>query len=54
VAEYNEATKPFVWNADPDRIIAVVKRRHQKLDPNRLDRPYAPRCGQATTSSTNC
>jgi hypothetical protein len=34
VAEYNEATKPFVWNADPDRIIAVVKRRHQKLDPN--------------------
>ena len=24
--------KPFVWTADPDRIIAAVKRGHQTLD----------------------
>ena len=24
--------KPFVWTADPDRIIAAVKRGHQMLD----------------------
>jgi transposase len=34
VAEYNQSTKPFVWTADPDRIIAAVKRGHQKLDSN--------------------
>jgi transposase len=32
VAEYNQATKPFVWTADPDRIIAAVRRGHQTLD----------------------
>jgi hypothetical protein len=32
VAEYNQAAKPFVWTADPDRIIAAVKRGHQRLD----------------------
>jgi hypothetical protein len=24
--------KPFVWTADPDKIIAAVKRGHQVLD----------------------
>ncbi len=32
VAETNENPKSFSWTADPDRIIAAVKRRHQALD----------------------
>ena len=30
--ETNDDPKPFVWTADPDRIIAAVKRGHQVLD----------------------
>jgi hypothetical protein len=32
LAETNEAPKPFTWTADPDKIIAAVKRGHQALD----------------------
>jgi hypothetical protein len=33
VHEYNEASpKPFIWKADPDKIIAAVKRGHQALN----------------------
>lgn len=32
VAETNESPIPFCWTADPDRIIAAVKRGHQALD----------------------
>ena len=32
VAETNVEPKPFVWTADPDKIIAAVKRGHQVLD----------------------
>jgi transposase len=32
VAEQNANPKPFIWTADPDRIIAAVKRGHQTLD----------------------
>ena len=32
LAEHNRAPKPFIWTADPDRIIAAVKRGHQVLD----------------------
>jgi transposase len=32
LAEHNESPKPFVWTADPDKIIAAVKRGHQVLD----------------------
>ena len=32
VAETNQQPKPFVWTADPDRIIAAVRRGHQTLD----------------------
>ena len=32
VAETNHEPKPFVWTADPDKIIAAVKRGHQVLD----------------------
>ncbi len=32
VAEQNDNPKPFVWTADPDRIIAAVRRGHQVLD----------------------
>ena len=32
LAEQNQNPKPFVWTADPDRIIAAVKRGHQVLD----------------------
>ena len=32
LAETNQAPKPFTWTADPDKIIAAVKRGHQVLD----------------------
>ncbi len=32
IAETNDDPKPFVWTADPDKIIAAVKRGHQLLD----------------------
>jgi hypothetical protein len=32
VAQTNRAPKPFTWTADPDKIIAAVKRGHQVLD----------------------
>ena len=32
VAEQNADPKPFTWTADPDKIIAAVKRGHQVLD----------------------
>ena len=32
VAETNAEPKPFVWTADPNKIIAAVKRGHQMLD----------------------
>ena len=32
IAETNDHPKPFVWTADPDKIIAAVRRGHQVLD----------------------
>ena len=32
VADTNRQPKPFLWTADPDQIIAAVRRRHQTLD----------------------
>jgi transposase len=32
LAETNDNPKPFTWTADPDKIIAAVKRGHQVLD----------------------
>jgi len=32
IAETNNNPKPFVWTADPDRIIVAVRRGHQVLD----------------------
>ncbi len=32
LAETNHDPKPFIWTADPDKIIAAVKRGHQMLD----------------------
>ena len=32
IAEQNAEPKPFVWTADPDKIIAAVKRGYQTLD----------------------
>jgi transposase len=32
VAETNASPKPFTWTADPDEIIAAVRRGHQALD----------------------
>jgi transposase len=32
VAETNDDPRPFTWTADPDKIIAAVKRGHQVLD----------------------
>jgi hypothetical protein len=31
-AETNNNPKPFTWTADPDKIIAAVRRGHQVLD----------------------
>jgi len=30
--EHNDEPKPFTWTADPDKIIAAVRRGHQALD----------------------
>jgi len=30
--DHNTKSKPFIWKADPDKIIAAVKRGHQMLD----------------------
>ena len=32
VAETNADPKPFVWTADPKRVLATVKRGHHVLD----------------------
>ena len=32
LVEHNEQSKPFTWTADPDKIIAAVRRGHQALD----------------------
>ena len=32
VAEHNTDPTPFTWTADPDKIIAAVRRGHQVLD----------------------
>ena len=32
IADHNQAPKPFTWTADPDKIIAAVRRGHQALD----------------------
>jgi hypothetical protein len=32
VAEHNTAPMPFTWTADPDKIIAAVRRGHHPLD----------------------
>jgi transposase len=32
LAEHNTDPKPFTWTANPDKIIAAVKRGHQVLD----------------------
>ena len=34
VAENNKNPKPFTWTADPDKMIAAVKRGYQALDSN--------------------
>ena len=37
VREHNAEPKPFTWTADPDKIIAAVKRGHQVFEFNLLD-----------------
>lgn len=32
IKDHNEEPRPFVWKADPDEIIAAVRRRHQMLE----------------------
>ncbi|MGA8447852.1 MAG: IS630 family transposase, partial [Roseiarcus sp.] len=29
--EHNQQSQPFTWTADPDKIIAAVRRGHQML-----------------------
>jgi hypothetical protein len=30
--DHNQQSQPFTWTADPDKIIAAVRRGHQALD----------------------
>jgi hypothetical protein len=32
LAETNDNPKPFIWTADPDKIIAAVRREYHALD----------------------
>jgi hypothetical protein len=32
VVEHNAEPKPFIWTADPNKIIQAVRRAHQVLD----------------------
>jgi transposase len=48
--ETNDDPKPFVWTADPDRIIAAVRRGHQTLDSLHLEKT-ALLCRLRTTRS---
>ena len=32
IADHNQQSRPFVWTADPDKIIAAATRGHQTLD----------------------
>ncbi len=32
VAEHNAAPRPFVWTADPERVLAAIKRGKQALE----------------------
>jgi len=32
IEENNRAPRPFIWTADPDKIVAAVRRGHQVLD----------------------
>jgi hypothetical protein len=32
IAEHNTKPKPFVWTADPDRVLAAINRRKQALE----------------------
>ncbi|MGB2932322.1 MAG: IS630 family transposase, partial [Methyloceanibacter sp.] len=32
IEETNQMPKPFTWTANPDKIIAAVRRGHQVLD----------------------
>ena len=32
IKEHNQQPRPFVWRADPDEIIAAVRRGHQTLE----------------------
>lgn len=32
IKEHNQEPRPFVWKADPDEIIAAVRRGHQMLE----------------------
>jgi hypothetical protein len=32
IAEHNTEPKPFVWTANPDRVLAAIKRGKQALE----------------------
>ena len=34
LAEHNRAPRPFVWTAEPEAILAKLKRGHQTLETN--------------------
>jgi transposase len=45
LAEHNENPKPFVWTADPDKIIAAVRRGHQALDSHHYEGRFVAETG---------
>src|ERR1700732_1645998 len=42
LAEHNRSPKPFVWTADPNRIIAAASRGYQILDSIHESRDVSP------------
>jgi transposase len=54
LAEHNQKPKPFSWTADPDRIIAAVKRGHQVLDSIHQLRPRDRCCCAAPPWPARC
>src|SRR5829696_4316561 len=42
IAEHNAAPTPFVWTADPDRVLAAIGRGKQALKQSACNHPMTP------------
>ena len=53
IDEHNTEPRPFVWRADPNDIIAAVKRGHQMLESIHWSKIEAIRIGERTDGRPN-